>query len=72
MRIRASSARAGPVLVKGAGHAFSGKYYVTRVTHEVKADGSYSQSFEARRNARGVDNTERFGGSGAGPSAPGS
>ncbi len=59
------------VLVKGAGHAFSGKYYVTKVTHQVRADGSYSQSFEARRNARGVDNTERFGVS-AGRLAPGS
>jgi phage protein D len=51
------------VLVKGAGKAFSGKYYVTKVTHEVKADGSYSQKFEARRNARGVDGTEKFGSS---------
>jgi phage protein D len=59
------------VLVKGAGHAFSGKYYVTKVTHQVRADGSYSQSFEARRNARGVDNTERFG-VGAGRLAAGS
>ena len=59
------------VLVKGAGSAFSGKYYVTKVTHEVKADGSYSQKFEARRNARGVDGTEQFGGSGSGLPASG-
>jgi phage protein D len=54
------------VLVKGAGTAFSGKYYVTKVTHEVKADGSYAQTFEARRNARDVDGSEQFGQSGSG------
>lgn len=59
-----------PVLVKGAGKAYSGKYYVTKVTHEIKADGSYSQIFEARRNARGVDGSEIFGGGGAGLPAP--
>jgi phage protein D len=56
------------VLVKGAGFAFSGKYYVTKVTHKLRADGSYSQTFEARRNARGVDGTEKFGGNGTGQS----
>jgi phage protein D len=59
------------VLVKGAGTAFSGKYYVVKVTHELKADGAYSQKFEARRNARGVDGTEKFGGSGSGLPASG-
>jgi phage protein D len=52
------------VLVKGAGKTYSGKYYVTRVVHEFKGDGSYSQSFEARRNARDLDGSEQFGGSG--------
>jgi hypothetical protein len=59
------------VLVKGAGKAFSGKYYVTRVAHEIKADGSYTQKFEARRNARDLDGSEQFGGGGLGLSIPG-
>jgi phage protein D len=49
------------VLVKGAGTRYSGKYYVTHVTHELQADGSYSQKFEARRNARDLDGSEQFG-----------
>jgi phage protein D len=49
------------VLVKGAGSRYSGKYYVTRVTHGVRGDGSYTQSFEARRNARDLDGSEGFG-----------
>jgi phage protein D len=59
------------VLIKGAGTPYSGKYYVTRVTHEMKADGSYTQNFEARRNARDVDGSEDFGGSGLGIAIPG-
>ncbi len=59
------------VLVKGAGQSFSGKYYVTKVVHEIKVDGSYSQRFEARRNARDVDGSEQFGGSSSGLSIPG-
>lgn len=54
------------VLVKGAGTPYSGKYYVTRVTHELKGDGSYTQSFEARRNARDLDGSEQFGDPGLG------
>ena len=54
------------VLVKGAGKAYSGKYYVTRVIHELRGDGSYFQTFEARRNARDVDGSERFGSDGLG------
>jgi phage protein D len=54
------------VLVKGAGKPFSGKYYVTRVIHELKGDGTYTQRFHARRNARDVDGSEKFGGSGLG------
>jgi phage protein D len=59
------------VLVKGAGKQFSGKYYVTKVVHEIKADGSYTQKFEARRNARDVDGSEQFGGGSSGLSIPG-
>ncbi len=59
------------VLVKGAGKAYSGKYYVTRVAHEMKGDGSYTQSFEARRNARDVDGSEIFGTSGLALPIPG-
>jgi phage protein D len=59
------------VLVKGVGACYSGKYYVTRVIHELQSDGQYSQKFEARRNARGVDGSESFGGTGVGVSLPG-
>ena len=61
----------GLVLVKGAGKAYSGKYYVTRVIHEIKSDGSYAQKFEARRNARDLDGSEQFGGGGGGLPIPG-
>jgi phage protein D len=59
------------VQVKGAGSTYSGKYYVTRVTHELKGDGSYSQNFEARRNARDVADTDTFGSSSLGLPIPG-
>jgi phage protein D len=59
------------VLVKGAGKTYSGKYYVTRVVHELKGDGTFTESFEARRNARDVDGTEQFGGGGMGLPIPG-
>src|SRR5205085_962997 len=59
------------VLVKGAGKPYSGKYYVTRVVHELKNDGSYVQKFEARRNARDLDGSEQFGGGGGGLPIPG-
>jgi phage protein D len=49
------------VLVKGAGTAYSGKYYVTRVVHVLAGDGTYTQTFEARRNARDLDGSEPFG-----------
>jgi phage protein D len=52
------------VQVKGAGNAHSGRYYVTRVVHELKGEGVYIQQFTARRNARDLDGTEQFGGSG--------
>jgi phage protein D len=59
------------VLVKGAGTPFSGKYYVTRVVHELEGSGSYKQTFEARRNARDLDGSEQFGGGELGPPIPG-
>jgi phage protein D len=59
------------VLIKGAGSAFSGKYYVTRVVHEMNHEGDYIQRFEARRNARDLDGSEEFGGSGSGLPIPG-
>jgi phage protein D len=59
------------VLVKGAGSRYSGKYYLTRVTHELQADGNYLQRFEARRNARDLDGSEQFGGNGLGLPIPG-
>jgi hypothetical protein len=52
----------GLVLLKGAGQQYSGKYYVTRVTHLIKSGGSYVQRFEARRNALEVDGSEQFAG----------
>jgi hypothetical protein len=54
------------VQVKGAGKAHSGKYHVTHVVHDLKGDGTYTQSFEARLNARDVDRSEQFGGAGLG------
>jgi phage protein D len=59
------------VLVKGAGKGYSGTYYVTRVVHELRGDGTYTQNFEARRNARDVSGSEQFGGSGLGLPIPG-
>jgi len=59
------------VLVKGAGKAYSGKYHVTSVVHELNGDGTYTQSFEARRNARDVEGSEQFGGGGLGLPIPG-
>lgn len=59
------------VLVKGAGTPYSGKYYVTQVVHELRSDGSYSQRFEARRNARDLDGSEEFGGDDLGLPLPG-
>jgi len=37
----------------------------------MKTDGNYSQTFEAWRNARDVDQSEDFGGSGLGIAIPG-
>jgi hypothetical protein len=47
------------VNVRGAGLAFNGAYYVTRVTHTLEC-GAYTQKFEARRNAIGMSGTEVY------------
>ena len=59
------------VLVNGAGNQYNGKYYVTRVVHQLKTGGEYAQTFEARRNARDLEGTEQFGSSGLGLPNPG-
>lgn len=59
------------VLIKGVGSTYSGTYYVTRVVHDLKGDGSWAQRFEARRNARDVTGSEPFGGNSGGLSLPG-
>lgn len=48
-----------PVLIKGVGDDFSGKYYVSRVVHKITSD-SYIQEFEAKRNAIGLTGSENF------------
>jgi phage protein D len=50
-----------PVLVRGIGREFSGRYYVERVLHAIAGDGSYVQRFTLRRNATGLDGSEAFG-----------
>ena len=49
-----------PVMVRGAGRDFSGRYYVDRVLHTIRADGSYTQRFTLRRNALGLTGREEF------------
>ena len=49
-----------PVLVRGAGREFSGRYYVERVLHVISGDGSYIQRFTLRRNATGLTGQEDF------------
>jgi phage protein D len=44
--------RAGTVVdLDGAGRTFSGRYYVTSVTHTLNQDQGYRTSFTVRRNA---------------------
>lgn len=50
----------GYVNVRGAGRLFSGSYYLTRVAHSIRRDGSHTQQFSARRNAVGLTGTEIF------------
>lgn len=48
-----------PVMVRGAGRSHSGQYLVTSVTHRISRD-SYSQSFQAMRNAVTMTGAEPF------------
>lgn len=48
-----------PVLVRGAGQAFSGTYYLERVLHVFSGDG-HEQRVKMRRNAAGVSGEDRF------------
>jgi phage protein D len=48
-----------PVLVRGAGRAFSGTYYVERVLHVFAGEG-HEQRVRLRRNAVGVSSEDRF------------
>lgn len=48
-----------PVMVRGAGRTFSGKYYVERVLHSISGD-RYEQRFTLRRNALGLSGAEDF------------
>jgi hypothetical protein len=47
------------VNIRGAGLAFNGAYYVTRVNHTFDC-GAYTQRFQARRNAIGMTGTEVY------------
>lgn len=47
------------VNVRGAGHLYSGTYYVSRVLHTFSGEG-YTQRFELRRNAIGLSGSEVF------------
>jgi hypothetical protein len=49
----------GLVNVRGAGRAFNGSYYLTKVNHSL-SQGGYVQRFEARRNAVGMTGAELF------------
>lgn len=49
-----------PVLVRGAGRQFSGRYYVERVLHTIASDGTYTQRCTLRRNAVGLLGDESF------------
>ena len=49
-----------PVLVRGVGRQFSGRYYVERVLHTISGDGAYTQRFTLRRNATGLTGQEIF------------
>jgi phage protein D len=49
-----------PVMVRGVGQQFSGRYYVERVLHTITGDGSWTQKFTLRRNATGLTRREDF------------
>ncbi len=49
-----------PIMVRGVGQQFSGRYYVERVQHAIGSDGTYVQRFALRRNAVGLTGQENF------------
>ncbi|MGR7026161.1 phage late control D family protein [Geodermatophilus sp. URMC 62] len=49
-----------PVMVRGVGQEFSGRYYVERVLHTIDGEGSWTQRFRLRRNATGLTRRESF------------
>lgn len=49
-----------PVLVRGVGRQFSGRYYVEKVLHTIASSGAYTQRFTLRRNATGLTGSENF------------
>ncbi|MFJ9406933.1 phage late control D family protein [Streptomyces sp. NPDC101393] len=49
-----------PVMVRGVGRQFSGRYYIERVLHTFTGDGAYTQRFTLRRNAMGLTGQENF------------
>lgn len=49
-----------PVMVRGVGRQFSGRYYVEKVLHTIAGDGTYTQRFTLRRNAVGLTGQENF------------
>ena len=52
--------RPGKIInVRGAGRVYNGSYYVTRVRHRITRD-SYTQQFQARRNAVGMTGAELY------------
>jgi phage protein D len=57
-----------PVMVRGVGRQFSGRYYVERVRHLISSDGTYVQRFSLRRNATGLTGQESFKSDDAAPS----
>jgi phage protein D len=49
-----------PIMVRGVGREFSGRYYVYKVVHLITSDGTYVQRFTLRRNALGLTGREQF------------
>jgi phage protein D len=49
-----------PIMVRGVGREFSGRYYVYKVVHLITSDGTYLQRFTLRRNALGLTGREQF------------
>ena len=49
-----------PVMVRGVGQQFSGRYYVEKVLHTITGDGTWTQRFTLRRNATGLTRRENF------------